>query len=187
MSKGSDAVKRWRSNTKKRIIESMGGQCAHCSYNRCDAALELHHLDPTIKEMSLGSIRANPVAWPKIVEELRKCVLLCAICHREVHAGILILDEDIASFDEQYAEYRENKGGVETDQCPVCNAIKPSVYRTCSLACGRKLKGTIEWDKYDLFDLLTRLSYTEIAEHVGCSSAAVWKRVRKLRQENLVP
>jgi len=32
MSNKSEYVKRWRKNTKKRIIESMGGECQICGY-----------------------------------------------------------------------------------------------------------------------------------------------------------
>ena len=58
MKKGSDgykeAVKRrskdisnWRKRTKQKIIDAMGGCCQICGYNKCNAALELHHIDPS--------------------------------------------------------------------------------------------------------------------------------------------
>ena len=78
MSKGSESVKLWRKNTKKRMIQSMGNCCQICSYNKCDNALEFHHLNPKEKEMGLGAIRGNIVGWNKIIIELRKCILLCA-------------------------------------------------------------------------------------------------------------
>ena len=81
----SEKVKKWRHETKKRIIESMGGKCQICGYNKCDSALDLHHINPEEKEISLASIRANPKSWSLIVAELRKCVLICANCHREEH------------------------------------------------------------------------------------------------------
>jgi hypothetical protein len=88
MSKNSEAVKKWRHKCKLRIVESMGGKCQCCGYDKCTQALDLHHLDPTEKEMGLGGIRANPKSWESIVQELRKCVLLCNRCHQEVHAGV---------------------------------------------------------------------------------------------------
>ena len=56
MSKKSDAVKKWRNESKKRMIKSMGGKCSICEYNKCHAALEFHHIDPNVKEIGLGSI-----------------------------------------------------------------------------------------------------------------------------------
>ena len=107
MSKNSDAVKRWRKNTKRRIIESMGGKCQICGYDNCDSALALHHIDPNEKEISFGAIRANPKNWLSIVEELRKCILLCHNCHSEIHANVTKLPEQYTIFDENYIEYKQ--------------------------------------------------------------------------------
>jgi 5-methylcytosine-specific restriction endonuclease McrA len=104
----SEKVKRWRKNTKRRIIAAMGGSCRHCGYDKCDEALECHHIDPTEKEFGFGAMRANPKSWERIVVELRKCVLLCANCHREVHAG-LIPDNFVSSFNEEWIDYKHHE------------------------------------------------------------------------------
>ena len=46
----AEKVKRWRSNTKQKIVEAMGGKCQICGYNRCLAGLALHHKDPKQKD-----------------------------------------------------------------------------------------------------------------------------------------
>lgn len=101
MSKQSEKVIRWRANTKRKVISSMGGCCQICKYNKCDSALDLHHIDPSAKELSFNRIRANPVSSDKIKNELKKCILLCCRCHREVHAGIVSLPETYQTFDEE--------------------------------------------------------------------------------------
>lgn len=103
---GAEKVKQWRRNTKRRIVEAMGGKCVVCGYCKVDEALDLHHLNPSEKEFSLGAIRGNPKAWHKIVAELRKCVLICANCHREVEAGKSVIPDNPVRFNEQYTEYK---------------------------------------------------------------------------------
>lgn len=100
MSDQSEKVKRWRKRTKRIIVDAMGGKCQCCNYSKCDDSLELHHIDPSQKEMSFGKIRANPVALKKLSEELKKCILLCANCHREVHAGVTDIPEKYCVLDE---------------------------------------------------------------------------------------
>ena len=100
MSRNSENVKNWRKRTKRIIVEAMGGECQCCGYSRCIEALELHHIDPSKKELSFGKIRANPRTLTVIVNELKKCILLCAICHREVHVGVRELPEIYHTLDE---------------------------------------------------------------------------------------
>ena len=74
---------RWKNN-KQKAVEYKGGKCQKCGYDKCISALEFHHLDPTQKDNNFGNMKLRK--WETIQEELDKCVLLCANCHREVHA-----------------------------------------------------------------------------------------------------
>jgi hypothetical protein len=79
-----------RRRLKAKAIDYKGGKCILCGYDRCNAALEFHHLDKTAKSFGLsrkGIIRS----WQSIRKELDKCVLICANCHREVEAGVAII------------------------------------------------------------------------------------------------
>ena len=60
-----------------------GGSCSRCGYDKCEAALEFHHLDPSQKEMDWNKLRL--VAESKLYNELDKCILVCSNCHRELH------------------------------------------------------------------------------------------------------
>ncbi len=184
MVSNADSVKGWRRKTKERIIEAFGGKCGCCGYDKCQAAFDLHHVNPEDKEFSFGQIRANPKSWSKIVIELRKCVLLCANCHREVHAGVREIPKNIQSFNEDFAEYERPK--LALDKCPVCGTLKPKRQKTCSRKCAAKLSGKMDWESIDLYDLKInqKLSNKKIADKLGCSDVAVLKRLRKQKIGN---
>lgn len=180
MSKSSEAVKKWRRTTKKRMVDSMGGKCQCCSYDKCQDALEMHHLDPNVKEFSFGSVTANPISWKRICEELRKCILLCANCHREIHAGIRELPVTFQSFNESFVNYKVVDKIIT--YCPVCNNEKIAAQKTCSHSCAGKLTGKVNWDSVDLYNLLCvkKLSFSAIGRQLNISDNAVRKRAKKL-------
>lgn len=68
--------------TKNKAIEFLGGKCKRCGYCAHPAGLEFHHLSG--KDFTIGQV-ANK-SWAVIVEELKKCELLCSICHRIEHS-----------------------------------------------------------------------------------------------------
>lgn len=179
MSKRSEKVKRWRKNTKLRIIEAMGKGCVCCGYDYCPEALDLHHLDPAEKEFGFGKIRANPVGWAKLVVELRKCVLVCNRCHQEIHAGLKEIPENAKRFDESFVEYRD-VGSKEP--CPICGKDKPKYNKTCSYSCAAKLSRKVDWDSIDLRDMLMvqKMPIAQIADHLNISWGAVKKRAVKI-------
>ena len=86
----SGAVVKWRQRTKLRAIEYKGGKCQRCGYDRCINAMDFHHVDPSQKEIRIGG---STRSWAKLKTELDKCVLLCANCHREFHAGLWKIEE----------------------------------------------------------------------------------------------
>ncbi len=82
-----EAVKKRRKRLREMACEYKGGKCAICGYDRCQRALEFHHLGDKKKDFGLSS-RGLTRSWEKIKEELKKCILLCSNCHMEVHDQI---------------------------------------------------------------------------------------------------
>lgn len=78
-------TKRKKELRKKRLVEQFGGECTLCGYNKYHGALDFHHRDPSQKKFGLGKITRN---WDDVVAEARKCDLVCANCHRELHASM---------------------------------------------------------------------------------------------------
>ena len=79
---------RERREVKMWIIELMGGKCAHCGIVDIPEIYDLHHLDPSKKEIGIARIvrKSSSDGTKRLLRELAKCILLCANCHRKVHA-----------------------------------------------------------------------------------------------------
>lgn len=81
--------KRGYESQKKKIMEyaASRGQiaCSVCGYDRTFAALEWHHRNPEEKDPTWNR------GWnmQRLKDELDKCDLVCANCHREIHAGLI--------------------------------------------------------------------------------------------------
>jgi hypothetical protein len=63
--------------------------CEICGYDRCKSSLDFHHTDPSQKEYSISdfTVKAfNERNREKALNEIKKCIVLCANCHRELHA-----------------------------------------------------------------------------------------------------
>ena len=91
---------------------AFGGCCGICGYDRCNAALAFHHLDPTKKRFGLAATSVIAMSWTRIVEELRKCVLLCHNCHMEVEYGDTEIADDIPRFNESHSTYVNSQGKI---------------------------------------------------------------------------
>ena len=78
------SLKKRRSRRKSELVAAAGGRCTDCGYDRCLAALEFHHRDPTTKNFALGEFSGS---IERLRQEAEKCDLLCASFHRLRHAA----------------------------------------------------------------------------------------------------
>ena len=78
---------------KLNLIDLKGGCCELCGYNKNIASLEFHHLDPSKKDHQLDMRKLSNSTMVKLLEEVEKCQLLCANCHREVHSPELEIEK----------------------------------------------------------------------------------------------
>lgn len=60
-----------------------GLSCQTCGFSHV-AALDFHHEDPTTKEGNVHRFISNG-QFAKAYEEIKKCIVLCANCHRIYH------------------------------------------------------------------------------------------------------
>lgn len=159
--------RRWRER-KFKAIEIMGGKCSSCGYNKCYNALEFHHTDPSTKDYTWDRLRM--MKWQRIIEEIKKCILVCANCHREIHAK----NED---YQLSGADNRSlNKIGPEsTGLCPNC---QEPTYGTkyCSTTCVHlSQRKTVRPSREDLASLIKNKTYTALGIDFGVSDVAVKK------------
>jgi hypothetical protein len=96
------AVVKFRRELKARAVAFMGGDCDGCGRTGPAAIFDFHHRDATQKDFGVGQ-DGIPRRWEKVVAELAKCVMLCANCHREVHARVRTLDAALAEDAVSYA------------------------------------------------------------------------------------
>lgn len=62
-----------------------------CGYDKHPGVLDFHHLDPLTKAFGISSGGMSR-SWQKITEEIAKCILVCANCHREIELGLVTQD-----------------------------------------------------------------------------------------------
>lgn len=68
---------------KEKLVELKGGCCAHCGGVFHPAAFDFHHTGP--KEGAVSEMIAN-ASIADLASEVEDCLLLCANCHRILHA-----------------------------------------------------------------------------------------------------
>jgi len=67
-------------------------KCVKCGEDQA-CCLDFHHIDPKKKRVTLTTITNCTAAF--IISEVERCALLCANCHRKIHANIISLcDQD---------------------------------------------------------------------------------------------
>jgi len=80
-----------RKNGKLKLVEISGGQCEICQYDKCHSALEFHHINPLTKTLEFSRI-GREGKFENYIEELHKCIMVCANCHREIHEGLIAIE-----------------------------------------------------------------------------------------------
>lgn len=163
MSKAKDVVN-FRIRVKTALVKAFGGKCQLCGQEYPQSVFEFHHLNPENKSFGLGG-GSTTRAKSAYADEAKKCVMLCANCHR------LVEHEDVDSSDLQ------------------CNFNEEVYYQTLDELTKKHteiLKETqkeirIKPDKEQLLQDLTELNgnFTAVGRKYGYTSNAVVKWCKK--------
>jgi len=83
----TEAVQKRRDKLKQMAVEYKGGKCKLCGYDKTVQALEFHHINSAEKDFGIAK-KGYTRSWEKVKKELDKCIMVCANCHAEIHAGL---------------------------------------------------------------------------------------------------
>lgn len=124
-----------RREIKKHLITLHGGKCKKCGYNENFlGTYDFHHQDPSKKRFTISS-KSNLL---QVIEESKKCMLVCNRCHREIHHFIKI--NLFPDNNQLVDDFTVNKGVVGSSPArganfPVSNA--GAVAKECKLNKGQ--------------------------------------------------
>lgn len=171
MKSNYESVSDCRKLKKQMMVESMGGGCAICGYNKSNRALDFHHIHPSEKDSNIGHLLIK--SWDFIVQELQKCVLLCNRCHQEIHDGVTELPVDVPKFNVEYTDFRGKK---IFDNCPICGWKKYKRDKFCSTKCYNLSRKRVDLPtKDELIRLLTEYNFSKVAKMFNVSDNAIRK------------
>lgn len=168
----SERVQSWRKRAKQKLVEIAGGECCVCGYNRCITALEFHHIDASKKEFAVTGSR-NTRALSLMIAEIRKCVLVCANCHREIHqnmihGNLLVTNQQInESLVDQFIADSER---ARNDSKFQPNKVKPRCRK-------------VDWTVHNVTILVKEHgSYEAVGRLLGVTGAAVKRQFVKVQK-----
>ena len=165
-------------NRKTNLISLFGSKCCLCGFNEFQDALEFHHVNPEEKELSLAS--SVMVALDKQIKEARKCILVCANCHRGIHAGYYQVPENYSDFfDEERANFllQQNKEIREGKKhyCQNCGVLIATNAPLCVKCTHLKSRVVERPSREELKNLIRTLPFTQIGKQFGVSDNAIRK------------
>ena len=172
------AVLDFRRRRKELLVQVLGSRCSLCGYDKCIGALEFHHINPEDKMFQLSS--GNCHSLEKDLEEAKKCLLVCATCHREIHTSNIYDDVDLWKYQYYNDDFAIKQTHKERKEL-VCAECGASITRFSKsgkcISCVQKGKKRVSEhpDRDTLKSLIRTLPFTTIADQYNCSDNAVRK------------
>lgn len=170
-------VKDSRRRLKERLLYVMGSKCCICGYDKCNSALEFHHLDPNEKDFTLGA--NTNISFARANEEIKKCILVCANCHREIHEG-LVNTYGLQCYSEKRAnEVFKQLEDLKTKKLFYCKNCGKQIWTGstyCPECAGLTRRRVDERPtREELKEMIRTLPFTTIADNYGITDNAIRK------------
>ena len=173
-----DRVAEQRRKNKKAIADMFGGKCLLCGYDKHVGVLDFHHLNRSTKSFAV-SAQGMTKQFNRLVDEAKKCILLCSNCHREVEMGLVqIPKESIDNYFKNANIVYKPKIQVRSN-CQNCDKILSDYNANHCKSCSRLNKTKIDWPSVkDLKIMVDKTSYSQVGRKLGVSDNAVRKRIK---------
>lgn len=172
---------------KQNLVKILGGKCQLCGFDAFLEGLEFHHEKPDEKQFQISTAIKNGRNLKDCLEEVKKCYLLCANCHRGIHAGYYknptehIFNEELAS--ELLYVTTNFKGNLPSSSiCPQCGERKSRGAKLCKKCAGELTRKCEHPLREDLKQLIRHQTFTDIGRQFQVNRESVRKWCKK---ENL--
>ena len=172
------AVTDFRKRRKENLIRVLGSCCCLCGYNKCIGALEFHHVEPENKKYQLSSGNCHKIEDD--LEEAKKCILVCANCHREIHTTDIYQNVDLWKYQIYNDDFANSLLVKEQEECKCSNCgkiisrySKSGMCSSCVQIGKRKVENRPS--REELKKLIREMPFTKIAELYNCTDNAVRK------------
>ena len=166
---------------KKDLIRVFHSQCCICGFNSFPQALEFHHVNPSEKSFGITDSKSVTKALDKQLEEMKKCILVCANCHRGIHQNYIQVPENYQKFyDEQIAEQlRQELKQIKTGKKYFCQRCGKQIVTKSAkycVECANIMQRTCDRPNREELKLKIRtLPFTSIANQYKVTDNAIRK------------
>ncbi len=157
----TENVVEFRRRNKQKLMAALGGKCEMCGYCKdVPNAYHFHHRNKAEKSYTIS--RHMTRNFDALMEEAKKCMLLCSNCHAEVHneEHVQIRKNTIKQWSERtdddlklLAKNRKKERAKGT--CPVCSTTFDKTFEAKRF-CSRKCANAFNYEQRCIEPLLFR-------------------------------
>lgn len=166
-------VVEFRRNRKDLLVKLKGGRCCICGFSAFNEALEFHHVNSDLKKYAISNGDCHGLKSD--IEEISKCALLCANCHRGVHAKILSIPENWDYLDQKLAQEELSKLTKKKNYCKFCGKEISSDANYCKVCAYKKARKVQRPSRKELKDLIKTTSFVKIGQLYSVSDNSIRK------------
>lgn len=74
------------------LVEGFSHKCSYCGLRDAPQLYDFHHVDPSTKSFGIAN-SSTTRSKQAYADEAKKCIMLCANCHRRIENGLISLDD----------------------------------------------------------------------------------------------